>query len=272
MALLNRYYCRESKMAFVRTGLEGSTGTITLDNARKKNALGSEMIAEAIAAFEFFESRGARAVVLRAQKGAVVFSAGHDVSELPSRGRDPLAYNDPLEMLVRAIRHFSMPVICLVEGTVWGGACEVCLACDVIVCEQQATFALTPAKLGVPYNITGLLNVRNALGTRFVREMLFTAQPLSSARLYELGIINHLCSGDEIEACAYEIASQICNNSPLSIRAMKEQLRILDNASPLNPETFERLQGLRRSVYDSKDYEEGIRAFHEKRAPVFTGE
>jgi methylmalonyl-CoA decarboxylase len=75
----------------------------------------------------------------------------------------------------------------------------------------------------------------------------------------------------EIEDFTYKMARRIAENSPLSISVMKEQVRILQNASPLSPETFERLQGLRRMVYDSADYEEGRKAFLEKRKPLFTG-
>ena len=68
------------------------------------------------------------------------------------------------------------------------------------------------------------------------------------------------------------MARQIAHNSPLSIAVLKEQLRILANSHPLSPETFERIQGLRRRVYDSQDYLEGKNAFLQKRAPVFQGE
>lgn len=251
--------------------LSGRTGIITLNNIQKRNALSSVLVNESIEAFSSLRKDNVRAVILRAPRGSAVFSAGHDITELPRRGRDPLAYNDPLEHLLRTIRHFPAPVICLVEGTVWGGACELCFACDIIVCEKSVTFAITPARLGVPYNTTGLLNIRNALGAGLIREMLFTGEPFTASRLHETGLVNYICLPDELDTLAFSLAEKIGKNSPRSISAMKEQLRLLDNAAPLSPETFERLQGLRRSVYDSADYEEGLQAFLEKRAPVFTG-
>lgn len=259
-------------MALALVSLENGIGTITLNHTEKRNALSRALIADVLDAFGQLEAGKARAVVLRALPGSKVWSAGHDVRELPMSGRDPLHYSDPLETLIRTIRKCPAPVIAMIEGGVWGGACEVCITCDMLVGTHTGTFAATPAKIGVPYNTTGLLNLLNVLGARVAKEMLFTGLPIPAERALELGVLNHLVPAHQLEEFTYELASQIVANSPLSIGVMKEQLRILENASPLSPETFERIQGLRRTVYDSKDYVEGIQAFLEKRKPSFTGE
>ena len=85
------------------------------------------------------------------------------------------------------------------------------------------------------------------------------------------GILNHLVPTEELEEFTMFTANQILENSPLSISVMKEQLRILANSQSISPETYERIQGLRRMVYDSDDYLEGKRSFIEKRKPVFKG-
>ena len=121
-----------------------------------------------------------RVVVLRAAAGAKVFSAGHDVRELPTNGRDPLTYDDPVRRVIRMIELFPAPVIAMVEGSVWGGACELVMSCDMIVASEDSTFAVTPAKLGMPYNISGVQNFLNTGGMPLCKEMLFTAQPMRS--------------------------------------------------------------------------------------------
>jgi methylmalonyl-CoA decarboxylase len=209
--------------------------------------------------------------VIRAQPGVKVFSAGYNIAEIPETHRDPLGWNDPVRHLVREIAEFPAPVLAMVEGGVWGGACEVVLACDIIVIAPNVTFAITPAKLSVPYNISGLLTFLNTAPARVVREMAFTAKPVDAARAERLGIVNHLVPAEEIESFTYGLARDIAENSPLAVSVMKEQLRMLEAAHPISPEAFERVQGLRRVVYDSRDYMEGLRAFKERRKPNFEG-
>lgn len=255
--------------AVVSTFYEG-VGVVTLDDG-KVNALSKSLLDEITAAIGELRSKSARVVVLRAQSGARIFSAGHDVHELSTNGRDPLTYNDPLRQTVRQIELCPVPVIAMIEGSVWGGACELVLGCDLIMAARDTTFALTPARLGVPYNIQGALNFMKVAGIHLLKEMLFTAEPIPVARLEAYGVVNRVVERAEIEAFTMKLAQGIARNSPLVLRVLKEEMRVLANAHPMIPETYERLQALRREVYDSDDYQEGIRAFKEKRPPQFLG-
>jgi methylmalonyl-CoA decarboxylase len=254
-----------------RLACDGAIATITLDHARKRNALSAPLVAEVMARLHTLEAAHTRVVILRAQPGSTVWSSGHDMNELPVDGRDPLGWSDPLRELVRSIESLHAPVIAMVEGGVWGGAVEVVLACDIIIAAPDATFAVTPAKLGVPYNVSGMMTFMSAASLRIVKELAFTAAPMSATRAEQVGMINHVVPTGSLEAFTLEMARTIAANAPLSIAVMKEQLRVLAGAKPLSPRGFEEVQGLRRVVYDSQDYQEGIRAFKEKRKPVFTG-
>jgi methylmalonyl-CoA decarboxylase len=257
---------------FILTEQRDNIGIITLNNDQKRNALSKALIHELIHALNGLIYHKVRVVILKANKGAKVWSAGFDITDLPQPGRDPLSYFDPLEQAIRAIQRCPAPVIAMMEGSVWGGACELAFVCDLLIGTPDTTFAITPAKIGIPYNPSGILHVLNVLGMAVAKEMFFTAQPLSAERAVSLGILNHLVPTAELEAITFKLAGQIAANSPTSISVIKEQLHILGNALPLSPETFERIQGLRRLVYDSHDYQEGQKAFLEKRKPVFKGE
>jgi methylmalonyl-CoA decarboxylase len=258
-------------MSLIVTTIQDDVGFITLNNPEKRNALTASLVRDLVTALVQFKADRVRVVILRAQPGAAVWSAGHDVAELPQTERDPLGWDDPLCLLVREIEAFEAPVIAMIEGTVWGGACEVAFACDLIIASPATTFAITPAKLGVPYNVAGMVTFLNAANLRIIKEMAFTAQPINAPRAEELGIVNHVIPVPELESFTLALARQIAANAPLSIAVMKEQLRILAGARPMSPQGFERIQGLRRVVYDSEDYREGILAFKEKRKPMFKG-
>lgn len=259
-------------MSLVESTLSDGIGVLELKNPKKLNALSKELIDDICAALEDMKRHEVRVVILRAAAGAKVFSAGHDVRELPTNGRDPLTYNDPLRLVVRTIEHFRTPVIAMIEGSVWGGACELVMSCDIIIAAEDSTFAITPAKLGVPYNISGVQNFLNAGGMPLCKEMLFTAQPFPVKRLAEQGVVNHVVPRDQLESFTRHLAEQVAKNSPLVISLLKEELRLLSASHNLSPETFERIQAMRRQVYDSHDYQEGIKAFFERRPAVYQGE
>ena len=254
----------------VAVEVRDSVAWLTLDNP-PVNALSVALIDALSSALDDSQPPDIRAIVIRAARGARIYSAGHDVRELPTNGRDPLTYNDPLRQVVRRIETHPVPIIAMVEGSVWGGACELVLSCDLVVAAAEAAFALTPARLGVPYNLSGILNFMKVADMHFMKEMLFTARAVPAGRMAAYGVVNAVVPAEEIEGATSDLAADIAASSPLVLRIMKEELRVLSNAHPLTPESYERIQSLRREVYDSDDYQEGIRAFLEKRRPSFRG-
>ena len=202
--------------------IDGAIGVITLENG-KVNALSKSLLDDITSALAALPSSPVRVVILRAPSGSKVFSAGHDVNELPTNGRDPLTYSDPLRQVVRAIELCHTPVIAMVEGSVWGGACELVLGCDLIVAANDSTFALTPARLGVPYNVQGALNFMKVAGSHLLKEMLFTADPIPAARLEAYGVVNHVVAREDLESFTIEMARP--HRSQFSTRPSRSQGR-----------------------------------------------
>jgi methylmalonyl-CoA decarboxylase len=259
-------------MPYVEHAIVESAAVLKLNNPERRNALGAALIDELEAAVARTLSERARVVVLRAEPGSTVWSAGHELRELADGGRDPEGWDDAMRRAVRVVRDCPVPVIALVEGGVWGGATELVFSCDVIVATPATSFAITPAKVGVPYSVTGTVNLIGAVPRAILREMMMTARPLAAARAHALGIVNHLCSPEEIEAFTLDLARAIANNAPLALTVLKAQMNVLEAALAVPASTAEWLAARRRDVWESRDYAEGLAAMREKRSPRFRGE
>lgn len=260
-------------MDFIKTEIKGKIAILSLNNESKLNALSKSLIEECVAFLKECRTKKVLVVLIKAEPNKHnIWSAGHDINELPAGRRDPLGYYDPLERLLRKVKEYPGTIIAVVKGGVWGGACDLIMTCDLVYADKSSTFAITPAKIGIPYNITGILHFINRIGLNMAKEMFFTAKPIEAEKAEKWGIVNEILDTNELEKKALEVAQQICTNSPLAISVIKEQFRMLSDAgASLPPVCFERIQGLRREVYDSHDYTEGILSFKEKRKPVFLG-
>ncbi len=256
-------------MPLILSSLADGVGTLALDHYEKRNALGADMIAEILSALSELEERRARVVVLRSASAGDVWSAGHDVSELPRAQVDPLPYDDPLERLIRAVRDHPAPVIAMVDGSVWGGACDLVVNCDIVIADEQSTFAITPAKLGLPYVASGLAHFMHRMPLAIVKEMFFSASPLTADRALASGLVNTVVNSAQLESAVDDLARTIASRSAEAVSAHKKMLNVLSESNQLSPDQFEYLNELRRSTYMGADYSEGVAAFLEKRAPVF---
>ncbi len=246
---------------------------LEMRNEDRLNCLSEKLCQEIIDGLNFAYSSECVGVVIAARTNKGVWSAGHDIKELPTGGGDPLAYDVPMEKMLRKIQDLPIPVIAYVTGTVWGGACDLCLSCDMIVSVDTATFAITPAKLGIPYNASGIMHFINQLGINKAREMFFTANPITAQDALNVGLLNHIAPAEELEQMINEkILNPLRKNSILSISAIKRQFRVLSQStSVVSSENFEMVNNWREKVFRGPDYSEGVRSFLEKRSPNYKG-
>lgn len=258
-------------MSFADLEVVDNVGIVCMNNPEKRNALSSRLVSDVLDGLRDFRERKLPAVILRAPEGCSVWSAGIDVNELALSTYDPFCYNESLQELMRTVQGYPGPVIAMVHGGVWGGACDLVMTCDIVVGDETSSFAITPTKLALPYNASGILHFINRLGLNVAKEMFFSAEPVMAERAESVGILNHLVPSGELLEFTMDLARRMASRSALAVSVIKEQFNLLAGAHPIPPDVFERVQGLRRLVFESHDYQEGIRSFLEKRPPVFTG-
>ncbi len=254
---------------FVTTQTFEDIGRITFSNP-PANALSNQVCSELICAFNGLEHH-VRVVVLQADATLKTWSAGHDIHEIPLDGQDPLPWTSGLEQVLLCIRNCPVPVIAMVHASVWGGGCDVTATCDMVVGTPEATFAMTPVKLGISYNTAGISHFIGVLPLHIIKEMLYTGNPISANDAHRHGLLNCLVEAGLLEYTTLQLARVIASRAPLAVKVIKAELNALTSGVPMSADNFERIQSARREAFRSDDLKEGIKSFFEKRPPVFTG-
>ena len=235
------------------------------------NSLSSDVCDQLLASFDEFEKAPVRVVIIGANPNTKIWSAGHDIKEIPLDGHDAVTWTTGFERVLQRVRKCAVPVIAMLHSSVWGAACDLAVTCDLAIGTPNTTFAITPVKLGISYNAAGMSHFLGVLPLHVVKEMVFTGNPLSAEDAYRFGLLNRLVSPEKLEATTMEIATTIAARAPLAVSVVKAELNSLNKGTPLSADEFESIQATRRAAFLSDDLKEGVKSFFEKRTPVFQG-
>jgi enoyl-CoA hydratase/carnithine racemase len=173
------------------------------------------------------------------------------------------------ERAIRAMIDCPVPIIAAVNGAAYAGGLEISLCADFIYAAEHARFALTEVTLGIMPGAGGTQNLPRAVGARRAKEIMLTGQPFSAREALEWGMVNRVCSAEVLLEDALRTAAIIAGNAPISTRQLKQSVNMGLNMDLRSGMMFE-IEAYNRMV-PTEDRREGIRAFNEKRKPVYIG-
>jgi enoyl-CoA hydratase len=247
---------------------QGSIWTLTVDRAEARNALDTLTVQELHQALDSLDS-SKNGVLILTGAGDKAFVSGADIASLRAR-KKAQAFDRINQGLFNRIEDFPWPVIGAVNGYALGGGCEYALACDIRIASENARFGLPEASLGIIPAGGGTQRLPRLIGLARAKDWILTGDIYDAQEAYRVGLVSKVVPLDKLMETAKEVARTILARAPLAVRLAKISL----NASARTPLdaglTIETLaQGI---LFDSKDKQEGMTAFLEKRKPTFTGE
>ena len=256
----------------ILTSVEGAVATITFNNPERHNAMSFDMWHATADALESLAAEPAVRVVVLTGAGSKAFVSGADISKFETeRGSaDAVAvYNAATDRVHSVLVNYEKPTIALIRGFCLGGGVNIAVGCDLRIANETARFGVPAAKLGLGYGYSSIQRLMDLIGPQFVQEILFTARQFDAADALRMGLVNRVVPDAEISTHVRELAGAISANAPMTIRAVKRTVReLLKDPSKRDLAACEALV---QKCFESADYQEGRRAFMEKRKPAFTG-
>jgi enoyl-CoA hydratase len=248
--------------------LPGHIALVTIDRPEARNAVNGDVARGLEAAIDVTEADPDVWVVILTGRGHEAFSAGADLKALAGGlGHELRTDRGGFAGFVHAPR--SKPWIAAVNGPALAGGCELALACDLRVAVPQARFGLPEVKRGLVASAGGLYRLPRALPQALALEMILTGEPITAERALALGLINALAERDQLLAAAQALAERITVNAPVAVR---QSLRVARQALDLSDADLQAESArAQQTTMASEDFQEGPRAFIEKRAPRWTG-
>lgn len=239
--------------------------TLSLNRPEKRNAINRAMIEALDGALAAVEAdKNIRAVIIRGEGRG--FCSGLDLRDIEQMSTGGLTF----EKIIRRLQTLPVPTIAAVHGEALTGGLVLALTCDLRIAAEGARLGMTPARIGYLPTYWIFRKFVEIVGPANTAEIMYLADPVDSGRAREMGLVHKVVADSNLAAAASAWAEKIAGNAPLSVRAMKQMIsRVISQAFEVDHKDLDELGNKVRSSQDAK---EGVRAFLEKRKPVWRGE
>ena len=255
----------------VQLTIENGIATVTLHRPDKRNAISYELIDDLLQALE--EVAKSSALVLILTGAGKAFCSGMDLENLKALlGRSPeqsLQDTQTMARLFRSLYEFPKPTIAAVNGPAIAGGCGLATLCDFTLSVPEAKFGYTEVRIGFVPAIVSTFLLRQ-IGEKHARDLLLTGRIITADEAYRIGLINEIVPAEKLMDSARELASQLMENSPASLRYTKRLLN--EHARRELDAQIESAVRENAAVRSTPDFREGITAFLEKRKPRWSGQ
>lgn len=257
-------------MSVVEFRVENAVAIVTINRPEAMNALNAEVLAGLGEAIGRIESSPEIRCAIVTGAGEKAFVAGADIKRFEglSPAQAQAVAEDGQAMLSR-LEELRAPVIAAVNGFALGGGLELALACDFIYAARTAKLGLPECTLGLIPGFGGTVRLGRRVGPGRAREIAFTGGMIGADEALAMGLVNRVTEPGELMAAATQTAATIASRAPLAVGMIKQSIlksadRTRDEAMALEARLFGR-------AFETQDQKEGVRAFIEKRKPLFQG-
>jgi enoyl-CoA hydratase/carnithine racemase len=254
-------------MQFVKLTVADFVATVTMD-APPVNAVSAELMEEMIATFDQMSDRDdVRCVVLTG--AGKIFCAGADIKSRAGKVFEPgerWAHSRRARELSYSIIECKKPVIAAINGPALGAGLGIAVSCDILMCSENASLGLPEVDVGL---MGGGRHAMRVFGHSLTRRLMMTGDRISGPELYRRGIVEACTPLEELMPTAMAMATRIASKSPIASRTAKNAASTIENMTLRDGYRFE--QNMTAELGQTEDSREAMRAFAEKRPPVFTG-